>query len=93
MLKIFLKMPPKLNTGKQNVLGLVCAPNDSWFLRQWTKSDVEPIDFSVKPTDKSVRRTLFGRLDHKPNFPLAQQFRFLHLNHTEKRNRLGHPKS
>jgi hypothetical protein len=31
------------------------------------------IDLSVKATDKSVGRTVFGRLEHKPNFPVAQQ--------------------
>jgi hypothetical protein len=42
------------------------------FLRQRTKS-VVTTDLSVRATDKSVRRTTFGRFDHKPNFPFGQQ--------------------
>jgi hypothetical protein len=42
------------------------------FLRQRTKW-VVTTDFSVRATDKSVRRTTFGWLDNKPNFPLGQQ--------------------
>jgi hypothetical protein len=30
-------------------------------------------DLSVKATDKSVERTVFGRLEQKPNFTVAQQ--------------------
>jgi hypothetical protein len=41
------------------------------FLRQRTKS-VETIDYSVKATNKSVRRTVFGRSEHKPNILLEQ---------------------
>jgi hypothetical protein len=41
-------------------------------LRQRTQS-VVTTEFSVRAIDKSVRRTTFGRLDHKPNFPLGQQ--------------------
>jgi hypothetical protein len=37
---------------------------------------VETTDFSAKLTEKSVRRTVFCRLEHKPNFPLAQQILF-----------------
>jgi hypothetical protein len=44
-------------------------------LRQRTKS-VVTTDFSIRATDKSVRRTTFGRLDQKPNFPLGQQIIF-----------------
>jgi hypothetical protein len=44
-------------------------------LRQRTKS-VVTTDFSVRITEKSIRKTIFGRLDHKPNFPLGQQIIF-----------------
>jgi hypothetical protein len=40
-----------------------------------TKS-VMTTDFSVKATDKSVRRTVSGRLEHKPSFLLAHQILF-----------------
>jgi hypothetical protein len=33
-------------------------------------------DISVKATVKSVRKTVFGRLEHKSNCPLAQQILF-----------------
>jgi hypothetical protein len=44
-------------------------------LRQRTKS-VETTDFSVKSTDKTFWRTVFGWLEHKPNFLVAQQILF-----------------
>jgi hypothetical protein len=43
------------------------------FLRQ---KSVETTDFSVNSTDKSVRRTVYGQLDYKPNVPVSQQILF-----------------
>jgi hypothetical protein len=41
-------------------------------------------------TDKSVLRTTFGRLDHKPKFPLGQQINRQQKNPTESyQNRLS----
>jgi hypothetical protein len=42
------------------------------FLKQRKKS-------VVKPTDKSIRKTIFGWLEHKPNFMLAQQILFFYV--------------
>jgi hypothetical protein len=56
---IFLKHKKKLRKNLQFVL------------HQKTKSVT--IDLSVKAADKSARRTVFDRLEHKPNFLLAQQ--------------------
>jgi hypothetical protein len=37
-------------------------------------------DLSVKATDYFVGRTVFGPLEHKPNFPVAQQILFFSVN-------------
>jgi hypothetical protein len=42
------------------------------FLRYQTKS-VVIIDLSVKATDKSIGRTVFGRLKHKPNLKFTKK--------------------
>jgi hypothetical protein len=46
------------------------------FLNQQTKL-VVTTNLPVKATDKSVARTVFGRLEHTPNFPVAQQISFI----------------
>jgi hypothetical protein len=51
------------------------SQKNSWFLRQRTKF-FETTDFSVKSTDKSIRRTVFSRLERQPNFPVAQLILF-----------------
>jgi hypothetical protein len=67
-----------MHTEKQNLLARniwSVVSKNSWFLRQRTKF-FETTDFSVKSTDKSVRRTVSSRLERKPNFPVTQQILF-----------------
>jgi hypothetical protein len=51
-----------------------CVNNHEFF--ETTEKSVVTTDFLVRATDKSVRRTTFSRLDHKPNFPLGQKIIF-----------------
>jgi hypothetical protein len=69
---IYLLTWPK-NLQSQKIWSVFSKPMS--FLRQRTKS-VETKDFSVKPTDKSVLRTILGRLEHKPNFSGTTDFVF-----------------
>jgi hypothetical protein len=61
-------------TWPKNLLSLqnwsVASKNELLF-KQRTKSIVTT-DLLVKATDKSVRWTVFGRLECKPNFPVVQ---------------------
>jgi hypothetical protein len=43
-------------------------------------------DLSVKTTDRSVQKTFFGQLEHKPNFPLGQQILFFVFFHVSTLN-------
>jgi hypothetical protein len=68
----------------------ICCPNrcvKKLKVRQQTKS-VVTIVVSVKATVRSVRKTVFGRLEHKLNYSVAQQILFF-----GDFLRLGKPKS
>jgi hypothetical protein len=40
----------------------------------FSSTNKQTTDLSVKATEKTIERSVFGRLEHKPNFSVANRF-------------------